>query len=50
MRKTAALFVLFVFAAGSSALAVGDVSSLAKARALAAELNKPLLIEFYSES
>jgi hypothetical protein len=50
MRKTIALIVLFAFAACSSALVVGDVSSLARARALAAEFNKPLLIEFYSET
>ncbi len=49
MKKMAALSAFLVFAVGSAALAVGDVSSFAKARALAAELNKPLLVEFYTE-
>lgn len=48
MRKTATLLVLLVFVAGSAALAVEDPGSFAEAKSLAAELNKPLLVEFFT--
>ena len=49
MKKMAALLALLVFGAGSSALAVEDAGSFAEAKSLAAELNRPLLVEFYTE-
>ncbi len=48
MKKTAALFTLLIFAAGPAALAVEDAGSFAEARAMAAELNKPLLVDFFT--
>jgi len=48
MRKTAALFTLLVFAAGPAALAVEDAGSFTEAKALAAELTRPLLVNFFT--
>lgn len=48
MKKTAALFTLLVFAAGPAALAVEDPGSFAEAKAMAAELNRPLLVDFFT--
>jgi hypothetical protein len=49
MKKTAALLTLLVFMAGSASLAVEDPGSFAEARSLAAELNRPLLVDFFTE-
>lgn len=49
MKKTAALLVLLVFATGPAVLAVEDAGSFAEAKAMAAELNKPLLVDFFTE-
>ncbi len=49
MKKTAALLTLLVFATGPAALAVEDAGSFAEAKAMAAELNKPLLVDFFTE-
>lgn len=48
MRRTVALLTLLVFTAGPAALAVEDAGSLAEAKSMAAELNRPLLVEFYT--
>ncbi len=48
MKKTAALLALLIFAAGPAALAVEDAGSFAEAKAMAAELNKPLLVDFFT--
>ena len=48
MKKTAALLTLLIFAAGPTALAVEDTGSFAEAKAMAAELNKPLLVDFFT--
>ncbi len=48
MKKTAALFTLLVFAAGPAALAVEDAGSFAEAKSMAAELNRPLLVNFFT--
>lgn len=49
MKKTAALLTLLVFVAGPAAVAVEDAGSFAEAKAMAAELNKPLLVDFFTE-
>ncbi len=49
MKKTAALLTLLIFAVGPAALAVEDAGSYAEAKAMAAELNRPLLIDFFTE-
>ncbi len=48
MKKTAALLALLVFATGPAALAVEDAGSFGEAKEMAAKLNKPLLVEFYT--
>ncbi len=49
MKKTAALLTLLVFAAGPTALAVEVAGSFAEAKSMAAELNRPLLVDFFTE-
>lgn len=48
MKKTAALLALLIFAAGPAALAAEDAGSFAEAKSRAAELNRPLLVDFFT--
>ncbi len=49
MKKAAALLTIMIFASVSTALAVEIPGTFAEAKGKAARLNKPVLVEFFTE-
>jgi hypothetical protein len=49
MKKAAALLMIMVFAGVSMAMAVELPGTFAEAKAKAVELNKPILVDFFTE-
>jgi hypothetical protein len=48
MKKAVVLTMLLVFALGTGAWAVEATGSFAEAKAMAAKLDKPLLVDFFT--